>query len=158
MHIYLGIYTGLVGSVIMLNSFESQAGLMLGTIVGSAFPDIDSPSSIISKRIPVIPKLCNKKFGHRGSIHTFIIPAIIISIIFLLDATGYYKWLGIGFTTGYTTHLIQDLFTKGGIRFFYPFSKKKYRIGFLKSGSMVDPIITSLLATAITMAMMFCKI
>ena len=47
------------------------AGLILGmSVLGELAPDIDTVNSTISLRTPIIPKLINRKFGHRGLLHS----------------------------------------------------------------------------------------
>lgn len=157
-HVSLGIYIGITGALFLNEGVDCQAGFLLGSIIGSAFPDIDSPKSLISQKIPLIPKLVNRVFGHRGFIHSLTLLAIFSVLFYMSNMNGYYKSLEIGFLIGFMAHIIQDLFTKGGVGLLYPFVKKKFKLGFTKSGSILDPIITSVLATIWTLLALFFKV
>ena len=98
-HVSLGIYIGVTGAALLTEGIDCQTGFLLGSIIGSAFPDIDSPKSLISQKIPFIPKLINKVFGHRGFIHSLTLASIFAVLFYLSNATGYYKTLEIGFKT-----------------------------------------------------------
>ena len=105
--------------------------------LGSILPDIDSPSSMISKCIPILPTLVCKIFGHRGLFHAPIVPLLAYGMtkIFesMMSEITYVALSGI--FIGYVLHLLQDSFTIGGVPIFYPFSSYKLNFSCARSGS-----------------------
>jgi inner membrane protein len=49
---------------------------------------------------------------------------------------------------GYTSHLIADLFTDRGLPLLYPFTNKKFKLGFITTGGTGEKIICTLLIIA----------
>lgn len=87
-------------------------------ILGSLFPDIDTPYSILGRY-----NLLAQVLSHRRFTHTVICCVIVSSIICI------YEWdIGVSFAFGYMTHLLGDTLTPMGIMWFYPYSKKYYRL------------------------------
>lgn len=86
--------------------------------LGSLFPDIDHPKSILGK-YNVMASLMK----HRGFMHT--IPAILLLYIPFISVNPiiyfYFAW-------GYIFHLIGDSLTKTGIMWLYPLKKKYYSL------------------------------
>jgi len=149
LHSSLGIYIGISGGIFMafssneINSFAAGSAFGIGCLLGSLFPDIDSPTSKISKHIPFIPKIINKIFGHRGFIHSPMLYILLGLLFNTLQTNGWQKYFLNGFLIGCTAHLIQDILTIGGIPLLYPFDKRKINLGFFKSGSKIDSVLTT---------------
>lgn len=101
--------------------------------LGSLLPDIDYPESLLGRIIPVIPKV----IPHRTITHALWIP-LVLTGVYLYYPSIYLLSL----ILGYIGHLIQDSFTKDGVKWFYPKLKIK---GFIKTGSFLEYIITALL-------------
>ncbi len=106
------------------------AGLILGmSVLGELAPDIDTVNSTISLRIPIIPKIINRKFGHRGLLHSPLF--LVLSWLVI----GRQNLIGNVFCIGYLGHLVQDLFTltlplSNGIYFYSMiFDTQKYATG-----------------------------
>ena len=92
--------------------------------------------SIIGKRIIFRP--IQIIFKHRGFVHSLLACLIFSLLIALLS-----KWAGFGFFVGYLSHLIFDMMTPSGVRFFWPL---KFRIkGVVKSGGIGEQVIFVLL-------------
>ena len=138
LHMSLGAYVGLTGGLFLMPDIRSKMIFMAGSIMGVLMPDIDTPTSTISKTAPLLPKVIHSCFGHRGFTHS---PFCVFLLFLLFRTVDFGNWIYsffMGFLIGYGMHLIQDFFTKGGIPLLFPFIKKKYSIGFLKSGSKFD--------------------
>lgn len=153
MHLQFGSYVGITGGLLLATGILSSPydsvtnGILfgIGTTIGSLFLDIDSPTSMISKKIPLIPTFINKGFGHRGFIHSPCFIGLLAVLFYCLHIDPELNIMAIGFLLGCVLHLIQDILTKGGIPILYPFCREKFSLGFLKSGSKADPIITIIL-------------
>lgn len=95
--------------------------------LGSLLPDIDHPKSYLGQKSRVVSEVTNKTFGHRGATHSLL--AAFLVLLVGLFCQRYYlpKFMGhVAFwlTWGYLCHLLEDGFSKLGIRWFYPFQKK----------------------------------
>lgn len=102
------------------------------------FPDIDEPHSKIGRRYPIISSVIHFFCGHRYLLHS---PFLLIILYSFLHS----NLLGISFVAGYGGHLLQDLFTAGGLPVFYPFSRKKIRLSPFRSGGLTDWLMTGVL-------------
>ena len=146
-HLIAGVCVGscLTTSVIISGNYEAIpiATGFLGAVVGSLFPDIDTSTSKIGRKIKIISKIINNIFGHRGLFHC---PLLIIGLFFLFryiferNAITEYNIAYIGFLFGMGIHLVCDMFTKGGIPVLYPFYTTKFSLTKMKSGSKKEPI------------------
>lgn len=88
------------------------------SIFGSLLPDIDTPYSILGKKIPFLSTKIYIKFGHRTYTHD-------IGLFLILAILSIMKYpLSLGFWIGYIGHLFLDGFTYSGTSCFYLFSKK----------------------------------
>lgn len=107
--------------------------LILGSIIGSIFPDIDHKYSNFGKFFYLISTPMNKLLGHRGFTHSLtactIISIILIKIKKIFNISNE---LIQGFIIGYISHLIGDIFTKKGIPLLWP-CKMYFSIPILKN-------------------------
>lgn len=135
-----------------------------GAWIGSLFPDADIPYSKIGRRYLSIlwpfyivqylihlfaPRsYVDKTFRHRGALHS---PMIWICI-FLVFNFIFSKWntmipvfLLRGVMIGIISHLLLD-YISGGIPLFLPFSTKKYKsMLYIRTGGMIEHIMSILL-------------
>ena len=141
-HASLGLAIGITNSILVTNELSKLnyinennftkifiGGITL-TILGSLFPDIDYPNSILGKRFKPISLLINKIFGHRKFFHSGILyfPIHIFLIIFcLLNKNNQSIYYINSFFIGLYFHLFQDSFTTAKTPLFYPFSKKRFK-------------------------------
>lgn len=126
--------------------FTSAGLFVLGGIIGSLLPDIDTPNSTLHKLnitilsligiiIPVIPKILIKIYKaiiqgfcnivkHRTYTHDIMFYVLLSFLILKFNITiPVMLLLGLGF--GILGHLCMDAMTVHGIPFFYLFNKKK---------------------------------
>lgn len=93
--------------------------LLTGAIVGSLLPDIDHPKSYIGRRVPLIPDIVYKFWGHRTVTHSMLAIILIALISLPLISFGLYKfWYGL--IVGYISHLLIDMLNPQGISLFFP--------------------------------------
>lgn len=149
-HLGLGIFIGISSTVALNTSMIDGCLFVASTMIGSLLPDIDLPNSKISQKIPIIPTLINKCFGHRGFIHSpsFLLLTTILIHQLLSHFNYHMPFIFAGFMIGYLAHLLQDMFTKGGIPLFSPFSRRRYSLSFNRSGSSIDYILTTFIGIA----------
>ncbi|WP_208558935.1 metal-dependent hydrolase [Marinilactibacillus kalidii] len=128
---------------------SAQALTMSGVAllaVGAVFPDIDEPNSYIGRRLKGVSGGVKGLFGHRGLTHS-LVGLIAISYLFYIIA----QWLSFPveliqwFSLGYLAHLIEDSFSKKGIAWLQPFSKKSFQSGFkiiyYSTGGLAEQVI-----------------
>ncbi|MCC2821012.1 metal-dependent hydrolase [Lachnoclostridium pacaense] len=138
-HKLMGFFLGGV-TISVVEPTLPVAGVVLGmAVLGELAPDIDTVNSTISLRIPIIPKLINRKFGHRGLLHSPLFLVLLWLVI------GSRNFMGNVFCIGYLGHLVQDLFTCAGLPLLFPFDKKKISLFPYHSGGIMDYVITSIL-------------
>lgn len=143
-HLQLGTVMGLTGYAALAQSYGMKgAGIFgIGCIIGSLFPDIDLPNTKISKYVPIIPKLLNTLFGHRGFIHTPVFMLLIdLALYFGLSKDMLMILFIVGFDFGFLAHLIQDMFNYKGIMLLWPV-KKRFRLLKARCGNGSDFIAT----------------
>lgn len=157
-----GICTGVMLSSFYFQDFSKEnlmyfGVFMGGCILGSLIPDIDhkgstiSNSNIITKGLSRIVGL----FGHRGITHAPLLYLLLtlIPLFCFRDFNSLFQMLGylgcMGCIIGALSHLFLDFLTKGGIPLFFPFTKKKYHLLPLKTGSC--DIFVSIILISITL-------
>lgn len=114
------------------------AGMAAAACFGSLFPDIDSRTSKLGKRMKFTSWLCSKVFGHRGFLHSPLFVALTYLVFWLVfDKCGIteYNYIWGGFIAGMLMHLMCDMATKGGLPLLYPWARYRFRFGVLESGS-----------------------
>lgn len=98
--------------------FGVNVPFLISVALGSLFPDIDHPHSIMGRH-----NIFARFMKHRGFTHT--IPAMIIFSALLSVLFGEFT---LGFMFGYATHLITDSMTPTGIMWLYPYNKRYYSV------------------------------
>lgn len=124
----------LVCLLFFINYYPVQNILLFFSIslFTTLFVDIDEPESALGKKFWLFSRLTNFLFGHRGLLHSILVPLFFYCIFafFLMHEVAY------AITLGYTSHLIMDMMTPAGIFPLYPL---KWRIhGPIKTGSYVE--------------------
>ena len=106
-------------SFIFSRFFETDLVLLM---LGSIFPDVDNTNSILGKYLPDFSNYLNNKFGHRGMLHSILIPLTILAVSFAVESSINKKVLS--FCIGILSHLLLDLFSSSGLKILYPLEKK----------------------------------
>lgn len=148
LHLLAGFTIGISeAALLMYTKGALEAAAFAGfAIAGSILPDSDLPNTKMGINLPYLANILNKTFGHRGFIHTPVCALMLSGALFfavdrLLNAD--IAWLcATGLFTGYMIHLFQDMFTKGGISFFYPISRSRISFTKIKSNSKIHNFIT----------------
>src|SRR6056297_1661957 len=139
------IAISLLGILVFFSLFTGTlewSVFVLAVLLGGVFPDIDIETSKLGRRGIFRPFQFFMK--HRGIFHsfTFLIILIVLGFVFLEE---FRQEILFGFLIGYGLHLIADSFTKKGVRFFYPFSKKKFRfLGGIRTGGKKEIAVLSI--------------
>lgn len=162
--------TNLIQSVYEMDTMYrlgSYAAIIGVSSLGALVPDIDQPNSTVGRKLKLLSVSLNKVFGHRGLLHYPLFLLLIIGILHFLYPyvnTQYqyiYKILSIGFSAGYISHIILDMFNSKGIKLLGPFIgfdfkipigitfKKKNKFiswRYLKGDSVVDKCIANFIS------------
>lgn len=102
-------------------------------IVSAALPDIDTPKSVLGKRLPLLSYPLKLLVGHRTVFHAVWLPAILV--FFFSD----FPSLSLGIAVGYGSHLLLDSLTRQGVQLFYPL---KFRLrGPFETGGFMEGVI-----------------
>ena len=114
-HLAFGFFSGLV----LMNyiNIGNKYLFFVFLLLGSLLPDIDTPNSKISNRIPVIPKILSIFAKHRGIFHSIFLALGFAAVIWMFEPV-----YGIALFSGYFSHLLIDGFTKRGVNLLHPIS------------------------------------
>ena len=143
-HIVSGAVVGLCLSASLIISGRVEigvAGAFATTVLGSIFPDIDTSTSKLGKKMKFTSRLMNMLFGHRGFLHSpifAVLSMILLNWLFAKYNIEQYNYIWQGFGIGILNHLMCDMMTKGGIPLLYPFYKWKFSFSNMKSGSKLE--------------------
>jgi inner membrane protein len=156
-HIALGLLSAvLVKEVLHLP--VTPADIVI-CVIGALLPDIDEPSSTISKPgwllFPYLPrtlvrllnaltrivsKLLNWIFGHRSITHWPVFPVFLVLLSVELDSIKLLL-----FAVGYASHLLGDLCTAQGIPLWAPLSLKRTSWMKIRVGGLVETVFSTFL-------------
>ena len=130
------------------NTPETATLFILGGLLGSIFPDIDSPTSNMGKlTMPVsrwlgkVSKLFGKEMmHHRGVLHDsgLYLIGLVVSYLYFPPICGFF--------IGCLSHVFLDMFNPAGIPFL--FGVKHFHLGTIKSGSKAGNILTWVLVAS----------
>jgi len=135
-----------VGLPIMDATGTVGVGAIVALALGALLPDIDAPGSWIGRRTRGLSDLSGKLCGHRGITHSLVAVAFIalltVPLILFLSLS---IPVVVALVGGYFLHLAGDSFSKSGIAWLRPFSKRNYQSGFRRvyynTGSGVEMIV-----------------
>lgn len=143
-HIIAGIATGITTAIFTFTGSVLGVGATIASsVLGSILPDIDLPNSKAGNKLKPIAKVINKLFGHRTITHAplWLVPLFLLlhnlselTSAFPIAIKTNLSCLLIGYISGFISHLLGDMLTKGGIPLFYPFKKHRYHLTPAPSG------------------------
>ncbi len=115
--------------------------LILFAVLGSLFPDIDTPFSIAGRRIKILGYVSE----HRHFFHSVFLCCILTVLLYLIMEN---IEIAAGFLIGYLSHILLDSATKSGVAMFSPFSDKKIR-GPFRTNSVFEYIVLLIILAGI---------
>lgn len=150
-HLALGVTTGAIIGYTLCDNMSSAVMVSLGCAVGSIFPDIDSKTSMISRRFRVGSFIARLISSHRELFHTPFNIVLLWLVCSLMGLTFHIPiYLMIGFSIGNILHLLQDTCTKRGIRWLYPVNNRYFSLVHIKSGHfLIEMAISTCMAMMI---------
>jgi len=118
---------GILLYALFSNVFQVPFGTaypLLAVTLGSLLPDIDHPSSLISKQavFSIVSKAVRRVARHRGPTHSLLFTVLSTAVV--AAVVLYYGedlLISITFAIGYLSHLIADSLTRSGVRWLWPF-------------------------------------
>ncbi len=142
------------GTALLLRPIEGSMIIALAAgIAGSAFPDIDHPNSIISKKLKLGGKIIPFFFSHRGLFHTPFLYTMIGVIVLLFHPSASIQTYLTFFMIGVGSHILLDMLNPSGIPVFFPITKKKYPLLHIPSSGIADTVLRYLfIASAIVLS------
>jgi inner membrane protein len=117
--------------------------------VAALAPDIDKASSMIARSLGPVTRapswLAEHTLGHRGPLHSLVAAVVVYALGRAaegpLGATG----LGAVLAFGWTTHLIADGITRGGIPLLWPLWRRRIRLPLrIASGGTLEALVVAL--------------
>ncbi|MFW6378591.1 MAG: metal-dependent hydrolase [Nanoarchaeota archaeon] len=129
-HLVAGLLIGLlIADHMVVSSVFHSTLLILSSVFGSLFPDIDTVRSILGKKIRIVGWMST----HRGIFHS---PLILIPMVLLLQLLS--RPIAIGFLIGFLSHVALDMLTRQGIKIL-PGTKRV--TGPLRTGGLTEHIL-----------------
>lgn len=133
--------TNIIGEENFAEKIMCIAIFLISAWFGSLLPDIDHPTSTMSKKMGLlllpyrILQFIFGKFektkhfvGHRGITHTVLFLVIPILIALFVPMYGIIKIALIGIAIGIFSHLFMDMLNPMGVPLFLPITRRKFRL------------------------------
>jgi len=146
-HILTGVSVTFAAQTIMpANDTIIFTAVMMATIAGSLFPDIDHHNSWIGRRAWPLSIIIQMGLRHRGAIHSLL--AAVIALAVVMGTCLFLTWpmvYAYYFFLGYLGHLFGDCLTNSGVPLFWPIKKKVRFPVTLATGTWQETIFSFLL-------------
>ena len=118
--------------------------IILGSIIGSIFPDIDNPKSNmgqLSKPVSTVIGKLGKYAGRTGARHRGIFHDFSIYILLLIGSYLYFPY-ALGFIIGCLSHVFLDMFNPMGVP--SVFTRKIIHLGSMTSDSKEAKVFSAM--------------
>ncbi len=110
-------------------------------LIASVIADIDHHKSKVGRKLPILSRIIESVFSHRGFIHSLLFAMILfITIYFTLLHYSISVYYAYAFLIGYLSHLLIDSLNPQGVAWLHPFSKHRLR-GFINTNSFGEKAI-----------------
>jgi inner membrane protein len=76
---------------------------------------------------------------HREGAHCLLAIAVIAALSSSASPYMGGAWFCYAVTVGWASHTFIDMFTMQGVAILYPFTRRKYRLGWMEAGSKWEP-------------------
>ena len=122
-----------VATCLLTQTDATATTLIISTcLIGSIFPDIDSPNSHFGQLTKPLSTIISK-FNRKGSQHRGLLHALLIYVCGLILSYLYFKPI-LGFFIGAISHLFLDTFNPSGIPLLFLY-KNRLHLGKVRSDS-----------------------
>lgn len=137
------IVGGITASLAFAQISNDNPMILVGAgIIGALLPDICHRGSKIGRKFPIISKIVNKLFGHRSFTHSLL---FLILMVMLLHTLVPFKAISVGILLGIASHIFLDMWTKKGVKLFFPVPISVRFPLTTKTGSKVEKVVFMLL-------------
>ena len=144
-HLAFGFFSGLI--LMDFVPLGNKYLFFVFVLFGALLPDIDTPNSKISHKIPVLPKILNLFAKHRGIFHS-----LFIAVLLGLFVSYFSKAYGIALFLGYSSHLLVDGLTKKGVNLLHPISKLRIS-GPIETGKLWEIVFLVVIVAGIFLSL-----
>ena len=145
-HLAAGIFTG---EILAISTNQTEIAPIVFSVcmaaVGSLLPDIDHPSSMLTKSSRSTKMLSDSITAvtkHRGFTHTIVFVALAVALAnyILLDKVSFSKLLVEALCAGMLSHLLLDTLNEKGIMWLWPFYRQPMHIACIRTGSKAEEV------------------
>lgn len=123
-----------------MSLFTANPNFIVGSVIGSLLPDVDSKKSRLGRYVPLNRnKWFKENIKHRGATHS-----VVGVIAFMFTMSLFFDVVSVtGLVLGYISHIIADMFTVKGVELYWLPSKEyldnDYRKVKTKNGYIKKP-------------------
>jgi len=109
-------------SICVATGFLPTPAHALLAVLGSMFPDVDTPTSLVGRMVPWVSQRIHARWGHRTITHSFLVVLIFIALTYSFLP---FEWI-LPFLVGWISHfyLPGDMQTRTGVALFWPWKKR----------------------------------
>jgi len=145
-HLAFGFFSGIIlmDFINIGNKYIFFALLLIGALL----PDIDTPNSKISRKIPVIPRILSIFAKHRGIFHSIFLALGFAAIVWMFKPV-----YGVALFIGYFSHLLIDGFTKMGVNLLHPISQLRIA-GPIETGKLWEFVLFVVIVAGIVFSLL----
>lgn len=111
---------------------------LVAVALGSLLPDADHEQATINKLLPPL-KLVAKFTKHRALTHSMAFVLLVVAVAFLIG-----DYLALCVAWGYVMHVLADMLTVSGVKFFHPLSGMNVRVAWLRTNGATEHLIISM--------------
>lgn len=113
--------------------------------IGGLIPDIDHPSSKISRSLRPVNALVSLLFSHRGFFHTPVLYALLAALWVWKCPAPQCMVLAVCLFAGIFSHILLDCLNPGGVPLFFPISSKRIHLAKIRTGGKGEGVVRVLL-------------
>jgi len=136
-HALIGTSAGLSTALFLHSSLTETIACTAVGYLGCLLPDIDHTKSFVSKRVPILPKIISFVFSHRGFTHSALLFFIMYFLLLQYGGGSVSPVVQYAFLAGFTSHVLADCCTVGGVRVLWP-TPIKISFCLFKTGSKIE--------------------
>ncbi len=122
-------------------------------LVAALLPDLDHAKSKVGRKLPILSKITQSIFSHRGFVHSLLFAMISFLIIYIiLSHYALNTFYAYAFLIGYLSHLAIDSLNPQGVAWLHPFSKYRLKSFIYTNGLGEKAILIAIFLVIITFA------
>lgn len=134
----------LIGTAMCINGTyapEETAAVLACAVLGSLFPDIDSVSSKLGRKLLAVSGPIQLVIGHRTMFHAPLLYGLLYGIsLFFTQSGSLLSLLSLVACLSAMSHILLDSLNPGGVPFLWPYSHK-YHLALFRVRGIVDILL-----------------